>query len=340
MPTKVFDAFTRLDASDVNAYLANKSISNAVINGGFDIWQRGTSFTNPSNAYIADRWWTIQNGGGGTLTVSRQPFTPGELTNTGSGEYPFYLRFALTGTETGATVRVLDQRIEDVRTLAAQTVTLSFWAKADASRTISTSLTQSFGSGGSPDVGVSGGSFSLTTSWQRFTTTVNLASTATKTIGVDNYLVVRFSLPINVAHTVDIFGVQLEPGTVANDFRRNSDSLAGELAACQRYYQVRGGGSAFVKIGMGVFRFGDTVRIPCHHIVEMRAAPSFTPTAASTFAIESDNSLNIASFSLDSSTTKVTTINVFTSSSTTPGFSAMLQANNNLNARIEFNAEL
>jgi hypothetical protein len=43
MPRKVFEAFTRLDASDVNAYLVNKPITNAIINGAFDIWQRGTS---------------------------------------------------------------------------------------------------------------------------------------------------------------------------------------------------------------------------------------------------------------------------------------------------------
>ena len=29
---------------------------NAVINGGFDVWQRGTSFTNPGSAYTVDRW--------------------------------------------------------------------------------------------------------------------------------------------------------------------------------------------------------------------------------------------------------------------------------------------
>jgi hypothetical protein len=271
------NAWVELDSNGVTA----ASTGNVIINGAFDIWQRGNSFTNPSNAFIVDRWWTIQNGSGGTLTVSRQSFTPGELTNTGSGEYPFYLRFALTGTETGSTVRVLDHRIEDVRTLAGQTVTLSFWAKADASRTISTSLTQSFGSGGSSDVGVSGGSFSLTTSWQRFTTTVNLASTATKTIGANNHLLLRFNMPINVAHTVDIWGVQLEAGTVATPFRRNAPSIQAELAACQRYF-IRLLDPPGVGVGTGLTTSGVSrcsVSLP----VEMRARPSITVTGPFVF---------------------------------------------------------
>ena len=318
---------------------------NAIINGGFDIWQRGNSFTNPSNAYIADRWWTIQNGGGGTLTVSRQPFTPGELTNTGSGEYPFFLRFALTGTETGATVRVLDQRIEDVRTLAAQTVTLSFWAKADASRTISTSLIQSFGSGGSSDVGVSGGSFSLTTSWQRFTTTVNLASMATKTIGANSYLIVRFTLPINVAHTVDVWGVQLEAGAVATPFKRNAPSIQAELAACQRYYVRFEAFSTNTPFGPAVL--ADTsnsvafINLP----VPMRIVPT-GPTSIDFANLQisdfSSFGVTVNSAALTTGSGGTSAVIVGLSNNTSPGNNrpAFLRAASAGNAFIGFNAEL
>ena len=45
-------------------------LKNMVINGGFDIWQRGTSFTT-HNTYTADRWWMVTDSVG-TVTISRQ----------------------------------------------------------------------------------------------------------------------------------------------------------------------------------------------------------------------------------------------------------------------------
>jgi hypothetical protein len=44
--------------------------------------------------------------------------------------------------------------IEDVRTFAGQQVTISFWAKADATKNIAVELVQGFGSGGSPSTEV------------------------------------------------------------------------------------------------------------------------------------------------------------------------------------------
>ncbi len=47
----------------------NAGGKNSIINGAFDFWQRGTSFTTGSQTYTADRWPISPNGG--TMTVSR-----------------------------------------------------------------------------------------------------------------------------------------------------------------------------------------------------------------------------------------------------------------------------
>ena len=52
---------------------------NFVINGGFEIWQRGLSWNSfNSTRYTADRWLQYA-AGGSTITVTRQQFTHGQV---------------------------------------------------------------------------------------------------------------------------------------------------------------------------------------------------------------------------------------------------------------------
>ena len=203
---------------------------NAVINGGFDYWQRGTSF-NPSSAayvYTADRW-EVYTYAASTCTVSQQTFTAGAAPVAGV-EGRYFLN--IINTNTGIYLR---NKIEDVRTYAGQTVTLSFYAKASSNLTLTSNLEQNFGTGGSAAV-ANTATHSITTSWQRFTRTVTLASISGKTISTtDSSLQVLFTGTNNI--TLSIWGVQLEYGSVATPFSRAGGTLQGELAACQRYYQ-------------------------------------------------------------------------------------------------------
>jgi hypothetical protein len=211
---------------------------NKIINGDFNIWQRGTSFTpNSGDVFTADRWIATGNGSGATRTVTQQAFTAGAAPVAGY-EGSFFLRWNQTVAGTSATYTQIKQKIEDVRTFAGQTVTFSFWGKAAANTTITSGYEQYFGTGGSSLVaGTISSGFNLTTSWQRFSATVSIPSISGKTVGgSDNQLTINFGLPNNATFTVDIWGVQLEYGSKATPFDTASGTLQGELSLCQRYY--------------------------------------------------------------------------------------------------------
>jgi Carbohydrate binding domain len=216
-------------AGSINANNLNFAGKNAIINGAFDFWQRGTSFTNPGS-YTADRFKAVFTSGL-TTAISQQDAT-GATGLPGNAKY--FLRITKTAGATGFTVM---QPVEDVRTFAGQTVTLSFYAKADSAQTATTSLSQYFGSGGSSEYYYSNQNVSLTTSWQRFSFTWTLNSVAGKTVASDSAVTVWFNTPTG-SFNIDLWGMQLEAGSVATPFSRAGGTLQGELAACQRFFQV------------------------------------------------------------------------------------------------------
>ena len=220
-----------------NTFYAGK---NKIINGDMSISQRGTSFSNPADAsYNLDRWKVAYDGTGATTTVSQQTFTPG--TSPTGYEGRFFWRWNVSVTGSGNSYRAFQTDIENVQTFAGQTVTVSFWAKADSARTLSDAyLSQRFGSGGSGQVNtlLTLNSSSLTTSWQRFTATTTLPSISGKTVGSSSSLQFTQYLPNGTTMTIDVWGVQLEAGSSATDFvTASGGSPEGEFAMCQRYYE-------------------------------------------------------------------------------------------------------
>jgi hypothetical protein len=219
--------------------------SNVIINGNFDIWQRGTSGTS---GYVADRW--INTLIGSTAAISRQSFTLGQTDVPNEPKY--FHRVVVTSVAGSGNAAIFRQYIESVQTFAGQTVTLSFWAKADASKNIAIDLEQQFGTGGSPSTGVDAigvTTCALTTSWQKFTVTANFPSISGKTLGTNNNdrINVNFWFDAGSAFngrtnslgqqsgTFDIAQVQLEAGDVATPFEVRT--VEQELALCQRYFE-------------------------------------------------------------------------------------------------------
>jgi hypothetical protein len=230
------DVYSASDVNDTNGtinitaapYAAGK---NKILNSDFSIWQRGTTFTSiATNTYSADRWVVNKDK---TATITQQTFTPGTAPVSGY-EGTYYFRQVISG----GSYYALIQKIEDVRQLAGQTVTLSYWAKADASVTNTAGWAQNFGSGGSSQVSGYASNNTITTSWQRFTATFSIPSISGKTIGTSSFFGIQPILIQNATtHTIDIWGMQLEVGSTATAFQTATGNLASELTACQRYFQ-------------------------------------------------------------------------------------------------------
>ena len=207
----------------------NFAFRNKIINGNFDIWQRGTTFTNPANlAYLADRW-TLSHSAG-TRVISQQPFF-GQTDPPGNPIY--FLRWQQT--TSSPTAHSLAQKIESVQTLANKQIALSFYAKADSSINVSVNCIQYFGSGGSPIASAGTSTINVTTTWQKYTVNFTTPPLTSKILGTNDRLDVLFSLPIGSTFTFDIAQVQLEEGSFATPFEQRP--IGTELALCQRYYE-------------------------------------------------------------------------------------------------------
>jgi hypothetical protein len=243
---------------------------NRIINGAFDFWQRGTSFT--ASAYGADRWQNSLSGG--TVTQSRQSFAVGD--KLGVNSPAFYLRQTVSGQSVAGNFAINTQKIEGVRSYAGETITVLGWARrSSGTGNMAIEGEQQFGSGGSPSAAVTAISpttITLTADWEPFAAVLTVPSIAGKTLGTNNsdFLGINFwtsagsdfnartnSLGIQTIG-VDLWGIHIKRGThtaAATDFYK-APELGPELARCQRYYEVaRGGGVSYASSAAGFQRF-------------------------------------------------------------------------------------
>jgi hypothetical protein len=279
---------------------------NKIINGDFGIWQRGTSFTQAST-YCADRFSITFGGAVPTAAaITQQTFTPGTAPVAGY-ESQYFMRMVTT-TIGSCTAAGFQQPIEDVRTFAGQTITISFWAKTDAARTVSIITRQNFGSGGSTATFVEAGTISATTSWARYSVTYAVPSVSGKTIGTSSFFTIGFRMT-TVANggTLDLWGCQAEYGSKATPFQTASGgSPQGELAMCQRYLPsvatgtyIMGGSSSTTnsyfsptfQVPARVNPTGITISALSNYAVLNAAVASGTPTAIAFGAGSTSNAL-------------------------------------------------
>ena len=325
---------------------------NAIINGGFDIWQRGTSVAlaaSTSTTYTADRWCTT-TGANEATTVSRQ--ATGDTTNLPNIQYG--LRYQRNSGQTGTTAYTLISALETINSIpyVGKTVTLSFYARAGAnfsatSNLLGATVISSTGTDQNPFsawVGLAtpvSGSATLTTTWQRFSYTGTIASTATQ-------LAVEFQYtPTGTAGAndyLDITGVQLELGSTASTFSRAGGSIGGELALCQKYYWRHTGVSTFTSFAFGAANTTTVAQCGIKLPVTMRAVPSSLDQQTAANYRLSDNVTGTAistSLVIDGvSTTDLVTIDATVASGLTAFRPYWLQSNNVANNYLGFSAEL
>jgi hypothetical protein len=315
---------------------------NKVINGDFGIWQRGTSFSNPAQlTYQADRWTlAYYDAQPTTYAITQQSFTAGIAPVSGY-EATFFGRSTITTVGSATIFRPFDQKIEDVRTFAGQTVTFSLWAKADSVRSFTMNFQQNFGTGGSGAVGGSGQVQTLSTSWQRFTWTFAIPSISGKTIGTGSNLEVIIQQACASGSVLDVWGVQLEYGSKATPFETATGTIQGELAACQRYFQRFGNSLANEMVGLGVVA-SNTGYVQVQHNVTLRTTPALTFSASGDFVISNGVSSPTSTFiGADVLGTKVSSISAAFGVVVTAGTACRLYRNGSASGSfIDFSAEL
>ena len=291
---------------------------NRIINGDFDIAQRGTSFAAIANGtYSLDRWAWGQ-AGAMVCTVTQSTDVPN---NTFQSSYKVDVTTVDSSIAAGDFATVI-QAIEgyNVRDLIGTTFTLSFWVKSPNT--------------GAHSVGFRNGTvnrshikeYTITTAntWEYKTLTVNgglitagswdwtngsglnvvftLACGTTYQNTADAWHTGNFFATANQVNVMDntandffLTGVQIEPGPVATPFERRP--IGTELALCQRYFQLV---SSF---GFGYAPSGSQRAANPFFMTEMRAVPSIVVTGATGVNCTGQAAVNIGTRSFGITTT-------------------------------------
>ena len=278
----VADSSTSTGLRYTNLFGANK---NKIINGDFFVNQRGLTSTTTAG-FGHDRFDFTYSGG--TVTYSNQTFTAGTAPVAGY-EGVNFARLVTASQTLSSSNTLFNQKIEDVRAFAGQTITFSFWAKAGSGTPkVAIEFEQDFGSGGSLSVLTAPASNgkTLSTSWARYSGTVAIPSISGKTIGTSSFLRVRLWLSAGTDfnsradsmgiqnNTIDLWGWQLEAGSVATAFQTATGTIQGELAACQRYYYRQTAAGTYSRFYIGNAGSTTVAQFVAPLPVTMRTSPT------------------------------------------------------------------
>lgn len=329
----------------------------AIINGNFDIWQRGTAFTaaskpaNSDDTYLPDRWVLLSDGND-IVDVSRES----TVIPVGSA---YSLKCEVeTANKKFGWLQILESA--DSLKFAGKVVSLSFQARTTTDKVIENLRAAIISWDGTADTvtsdivsswGSEGADPTLATNWTYENTPANLAlSTSFQTFTIENISVDTSGMKnLAVFIWVDdtdaaaddllyLAQVQLCAGDVALPFEPKS--YADELAACQRYF-YRVDKTDYRRFGNGLIHNSTDAYIFVPTPVTMRVDPTITKSADSTFTLFAGGvAFNTITLSIESHDSFGFVEIKAVKSGYTPGHAAMLAAHSTDAAYIELSAEL
>ena len=325
---------------------------NLLINGGFDIWQRGTTFTTPSAPYYAADRWHIYRASSSITTTTRQSFTLGQQEIPGNPKY--FMRVDNTPDADNTWIEIV-QHVEDVTQFSDKWVTLSFWMRSNKPQENTEDywgFYYNFGTGGSPSGSMMAGvtpNFDIYTQWSYYEFPVYLPDIQNKTLGTDGVNTSSMKVHLlNGSNSVaadtyyDIANVQLEFGRGATPFEKRS--YGEELALCQRYYHLyldsdTNTSNQAPTTPAIVYNSTSLIWCPIQHPLPMRIPPSLDKVDGTNYytVFYNNSNANVSGIVLSRTSPLVTEI-YFTGASGTQGTACWLRGNH-ADAKIGFAAE-
>ena len=243
-------------------------MSNVIINGDFNIWQRGASLTNPVSLYTTDRFQYLRVGVS-AVNILRSSDVPTLVQSGHKSNYSLHADVTTIDASIAVTdYCLLSQKIEgyNMQALMGKQVTLSFWVKATKTGAYHVCL-QNVGGDESYIIRYT---VNTTDTWEKKTHTLTMhdGSSGTWDHTTGNGLSVYFVLAAgsnrfgnanvwtpsnvwctsdqvnftdNVANNFRLSQVKFEIGSVATPFIELA--ISEEIELCQRYYEISGVGS-------------------------------------------------------------------------------------------------
>jgi microcystin-dependent protein len=191
---------------DFTNYLGNSDFSQSY-RTKFESSQLPDHFQTP----VASLWNFDRSNTNATITLEFIDFIPGQTDVPNQPDK--YLTYECTAIGGGGeTFKEVFQQIPDVRTLNAEEIFISFYAKSSSNSQVIISIDQIFGTGGSSSIITNLDTVQLTSSWVKYTVTGTVPSISGKTIGEDSLIEFLVTFPLNEIANIDLTHFQLVRG--------------------------------------------------------------------------------------------------------------------------------